>query len=59
MLPGVQYYSGQAFDLKRISAAGHKAGCRVGFDLAHAVGNLPLKLHDSGADFACGATTST
>jgi len=52
LLPGVQYYSGQAFDLKRISAAGHKAGCRVGFDLAHAVGNLPLKLHDSGADFA-------
>ena len=52
LLPGVQYYSGQAFDLKRIAAAGHAAGCRVGFDLAHAVGNLPLKLHDSGADFA-------
>jgi len=52
LLPGVQYYSGQAFDLKRISAAAHKTGCRVGFDLAHAVGNLPLKLHDSGADFA-------
>jgi kynureninase len=52
LLPGVQYYSGQAFDLKRIAAAGHKAGCRVGFDLAHAVGNLPLQLHESGADFA-------
>ena len=52
MLPGVQYYSGQAFDLKRIALAGHKAGCKVGFDLAHAVGNLPLQLHDSGADFA-------
>ena len=52
MLPGVQYYSGQAFDLKRIAAAAHKAGCRVGFDLAHAVGNLALQLHDSGADFA-------
>ncbi|HEY3858121.1 MAG TPA: kynureninase [Gammaproteobacteria bacterium] len=52
LLPGVQYYSGQAFDLRRITAAGHKAGCRVGFDLAHAVGNLPLQLHDSGADFA-------
>jgi kynureninase len=52
LLPGVQYYSGQAFDLKCITAAGHKAGCRVGFDLAHAVGNLPLQLHDSGADFA-------
>jgi kynureninase len=52
MLPGVQYYSGQAFDLQRIVRAGHAAGCLVGFDLAHAVGNLPLKLHDSGADFA-------
>jgi kynureninase len=52
LLPGVQYYSGQAFDLKRIATAAHKAGCRVGFDLAHAVGNLPLRLHDSGADFA-------
>jgi kynureninase len=52
MLPGVQYYSGQAFDLKRISAAAHKAGCKVGFDLAHAVGNVPLALHDAGPDFA-------
>ncbi|HSN17521.1 MAG TPA: kynureninase [Gammaproteobacteria bacterium] len=52
MLPGVQYYSGQAFDLKRIATAAHQAGCTVGFDLAHAVGNLPLRLHDSGADFA-------
>jgi kynureninase len=52
MLPGVQYYSGQAFDLKRISAAAHKAGCKVGFDLAHAVGNIPLALHDAGPDFA-------
>ncbi len=52
MLPGVQYYSGQAFDLKRIAAAAHKAGCKVGFDLAHAVGNLPLQLHDAGPDFA-------
>jgi kynureninase len=52
MLPGVQYYSGQVFDLKRIAAAGHRAGCLVGFDLAHAVGNLALQLHDSGADFA-------
>jgi kynureninase len=52
LLPGVQYYSGQAFDMKRITAAAHKAGCKVGFDLAHAVGNLPLQLHDSGMDFA-------
>jgi kynureninase len=52
MLPGVQYRTGQAFDLKAITELGHKHGCTVGFDLAHAVGNLPLQLHDSGADFA-------
>ncbi|HET8554548.1 MAG TPA: kynureninase [Rhodanobacteraceae bacterium] len=52
MLPGVQYRNGQAFDLKAISELAHRHGCVVGFDLAHAVGNLPLQLHDSGADFA-------
>ncbi|MBD8899098.1 kynureninase [Rhodanobacter sp. DHG33] len=52
MLPGVQYRSGQAFDLEAIAALGHRHGCVVGFDLAHAVGNLPIRLHDSGADFA-------
>ena len=52
MLPGVQYRSGQAFDLKAITELAHKYGCTMGFDLAHAVGNLPLQLHDSGADFA-------
>ena len=52
MLPGVQYYSGQAFDLARLTRAGHVAGCIVAFDLAHAIGNLPLKLHDWGVDFA-------
>jgi kynureninase len=52
MLPGVQYYSGQAFDMGRLTHAGHRAGCIVGFDLAHAVGNLPLKLHEWGVDFA-------
>jgi len=52
MLPGVQYRNGQAFDLKAITESGHRHGCMVGFDLAHAVGNLPLQLHDSGADFA-------
>ncbi|MEO8809435.1 MAG: kynureninase, partial [Rhodanobacter sp.] len=52
MLPGVQYRTGQAFDLAAISALAHERGCMVGFDLAHAVGNLPLQLHDSGADFA-------
>lgn len=50
--PGVQYRTGQAFDLKAIADLGHFYGCRVGFDLAHAAGNLPLQLHDSGADFA-------
>ncbi|MBD8872969.1 kynureninase [Rhodanobacter sp. DHB23] len=52
MLPGVQYRTGQAFDLKAITELGHRHGCVVGFDLAHAVGNLPIRLHDSGADFA-------
>jgi kynureninase len=50
--PGVQYASGQAFDLRRIAAAARAAGARIGFDLAHAVGNVPLELHDSGCDFA-------
>ncbi len=52
LLPGVQYLSGQAFDLRAITTAAHAKGCVVGFDLAHAVGNLPLQLHDSGCDFA-------
>ncbi|MGA7966055.1 MAG: kynureninase [Gammaproteobacteria bacterium] len=50
--PGVQYLSGQAFDLARIAGAAHRVGAMVGFDLAHAVGNLALELHDSEADFA-------
>ena len=49
---GVQYYSGQFFDLGRIAAAGRAVGARVGFDLAHAVGNVPLELHRWGCDFA-------
>jgi kynureninase len=52
LLPGVQYRTGQTFDLQAITALAHAQGCTVGFDLAHAVGNLPLQLHDSGADFA-------
>ncbi len=50
--PGVQYRSGQAFDLRGIARLGHAQGCIVGFDLAHAAGNLRLSLHDDGADFA-------
>ncbi len=52
MLGGVNYYSGQAFDCRRIAEAGHARGCVVGFDMAHAAGNLPLKLHDWNVDFA-------
>ena len=50
--PGVQYRTGQAFDLAEITRLAHAQGAVAGFDLAHAVGNLPLALHDSGADFA-------
>lgn len=53
MFSGVQYYTGQFFDIKTITEAGHKKGCVVGFDLAHAVGNVELKLHDWQVDFAC------
>ncbi len=49
---GVQYYTGQFFDIKSITEAGHKAGAVVGFDLAHAVGNVPLNLHKHQVDFA-------
>jgi kynureninase len=50
--PGVQFRTGQAFDVAAVTRAAHRAGCVVGFDLAHAIGNLPLALHASGADFA-------
>ena len=50
--PGVQYRTGQLFDLRRITRAAHAAGCDVGFDLAHAIGNVPLSLHADDADFA-------
>jgi kynureninase len=50
--PGVQYLSGQLFDLDAITAAARAAGAVVGLDLAHAIGNVPLRLHDWNADFA-------
>jgi kynureninase len=52
LFSGVHYYSGQAFDCERITAAGHARGCVVGFDMAHAAGNLALRLHDWNIDFA-------
>ena len=52
LFPGVQYVTGQAFDLHTITAAAHAVGAVAGFDLAHAVGNLALDLHASQADFA-------
>ncbi len=52
MLGAVQYYSGQFFDLKAITTASHRAGANVGFDLAHAIGNVPLSLHKDEVDFA-------
>jgi kynureninase len=50
--PGVQYRTGQAFDLREIARLARSAGANCGFDLAHAVGNVDVALHDSGADFA-------
>ena len=52
LFPGVNYYSGQAFDCERITKAGHAKGCVVGFDMAHTAGNLSLKLHQWDVDFA-------
>ena len=52
MMGGVNYYTGQFFDLPAITAKAHEIGAIAGFDLAHAAGNLPLKLHDWNVDFA-------
>lgn len=52
IFPGVQYYSGQRFNIGAIAEAAHAVGAYAGFDLAHAVGNVPLTLHKDNADFA-------
>ena len=53
MMGGVNYYTGARLDMERITRAAHAVGATCGFDLAHAVGNVPLQLHDWGVDFAC------
>ena len=52
MIGGVNYFTGQVFDMQSITEAGHKVGAYVGFDLAHAVGNIQLNLHEWNVDFA-------
>jgi len=56
MMGGVNYYTGQAFEMEVITKAAHKVGAKAGFDLAHAIGNIPLALHKWGVDFAVWCT---
>lgn len=53
LFSGLNYYTGQVFDIKTITNAAHRAGIKAGFDLAHAAGNIPLQLHNWDVDFAC------
>ncbi|MDU0370694.1 kynureninase [Hymenobacter endophyticus] len=53
IMGGINYYTGQVYDMAAITEAGHAVGAMVGFDLAHAAGNIPLHLHDWDVDFAC------
>jgi len=56
LLPGVQYYTGQLLNIERLTEAAHNKGIFIGLDAAHAVGNVPLYLHDWGIDFAVWCT---
>lgn len=56
MFSGIQYYTGQLFNMKELTEASHKIGAYAGFDLAHAIGNVPMRLHDWNVDFAVWCT---
>ncbi|KAI9501262.1 kynureninase-like protein [Coemansia spiralis] len=56
MFSGIQYYTGQVFEMEKITSAAQAKGCIVGWDLAHAAGNIPVRLHDWNVDFACWCT---
>jgi kynureninase len=56
LLPGVQYYTGQVLDMEALCRMARNAGCKIGLDLAHAIGNVPLELNQWGPDFAAWCT---